>query len=192
MFEPEETPARSEKDENLEERRKIFAEKIAVFEKTTPKKSRKMQEGFVKKTPRVERSSSHHRKVYGAHGKEMRNMQEGLPLGHATARRKIGNSSLKVIDNLARQGKDLEVASPPHQQVRITNPKFNPFAAQDQAKPLEISSNVRKDMIGSRQEIEARPGIVTNQVYPTTGLGGVQAVGDSGSTGAGTWLQTSM
>ena len=68
--------------------------------------------------------------------------------------RKIGN--LKVTDILAVQGRVLEVASPPQQQVRLTNTEINPFATQDQAKSLEIWSNVcdvRKDMIGSRQDI---------------------------------------
>ena len=105
MFEPAETPARSEKDEKLEEkRRKIFAEKIALFEKTTPKKSKKTQGGFMKKTPKMERSS-HHRKVNGTNGKETGKMQEGLRLGRATACSKIGNKCLKVTDNLAVQGR---------------------------------------------------------------------------------------
>ena len=148
----------------------------------------------MKKTPKMERSS-HHRKVNGTNGKETGKMQEGLRLGHATACRKIGNKCLKVTDNLAVQGRVLEVASPPQQQVRLTNTEINPFATQDQAKSLEISSNVcddvRKDMIGSRQDIQARPGLKTNQVSPTTGLGGGQSEGVSGNTGAGNWLQTS-
>ena len=115
-------------------------------------------------------------------------------MGVHTACRKFGNGKFKETDNLAVQGRVLEVASPPQQQVRLTFTEINPFAIQDKAKSQEVSNNecdVRKDMIGSRQEIQARPGLKTNQESPTTGLGGGQSMGVSGNTGAGNWLQTS-
>ena len=122
----------------------------------------------MKKTPKMERSS-HHRKVNGTNGKETGKMQEGLRLGHATACRKIGNKN----------------------RLDIPLQKLIRLQLRTRPNPSSNVCNVRKDMIGSGQDIQARPGLKTNQVAPTTGLGGGQSEGVSGNTGAGNWLQTS-
>ena len=111
-------PTRSDEEERkMEDRRLAFEEKIQIFEKTTPKRRRR-PENAEKMTPtssgRVERSS-HHRKVYGARGKERGEMLEGLRLGHASACMKIGNFNLKSVENLARTDRTenlhIEIAS---------------------------------------------------------------------------------
>ena len=118
-------------------------------------------------------------------------MLEGLRLGHASVCMKIGNFNLKSVENLARSDRTemlrIEVASPPHQQVGIFNPEINPFAVQDQAKPLGLMSYARKDVIGPRQEVMARPGKCDQSGDPYHGARLVDWRGSSGSTGTSTW-----
>ena len=90
-------------------------------------------------------------------------MLEGLRLGHASTCRKLGNLQNCVTTNGAAQ-LQLEDASPPHDQVRTFNPNF---------ETLETRGFVRKDMIGSRQEKMARPGMMSNEERLDKGPGQV-------------------
>ena len=67
----------------------------------------------------------------------------------------------------------LEDASPPHNQVRTFNPNFNLLVTKERLETLETRGFVRKDMIGSRQEKLARPGMMSNEERLDKGPGQV-------------------
>ena len=99
-------------------------------------------------------------------------MLEGLRLGHASTCRKLGNLQNCVTTNGAAQ-LQLEDASPPHNQVRTFNPNFNLLVTKERLETLETRGFVRKDMIGSRQEKLARPGMMSNEERLDKGPGQV-------------------